>query len=107
MKKLVMVAASAAVCLAAATPVLATAVAEKNAPADKKVISGVTMWERHTFSGSSTAVSAFQKWFAGEEFVQPEIETMDLTALALPCGEIAYAGDIVYKDNNGEFHVYK
>lgn len=64
-------------------------------------------YEEHVFSGSSTAVAAFEDWFAGGEFVQPEIETRDLNVLTVNEDETAEAGDTVYKDDQGRFWVKK
>lgn len=62
-------------------------------------------YEEHRFSGSSTAVQAFQVWFDGGEFVQPTIETMDLRHMRVNDTQVAEPGDIIYKDENGDFWV--
>ncbi|KQB85370.1 hypothetical protein [Corynebacterium oculi] len=62
-------------------------------------------YEEHLFSGSSTSVAAFEKWFAGEDFVKPEFETLDLRSLKVNEYETAEAGDTVYKDDQGRFWV--
>lgn len=62
-------------------------------------------FEEHTFTGSSTSAAAFQEWFAGEEFVRPTIETRDLTELKVNEFQTAQAGDVIYKDDSGEFWI--
>lgn len=64
-----------------------------------------TAVEEHQFTGSSTSVAAFQAWFAGEDFVKPNIETRDLRTLDLPNGEEAQAGDVIVKGTDGEFFI--
>ncbi|MBC3185101.1 hypothetical protein H7347_00645 [Corynebacterium sp. zg-331] len=59
--------------------------------------------EAHRYSGSGPAAEAFQKWFAGEEFVAPEAETKDYRPLELPNGQVAWGGAVIVKDANGEF----
>ncbi len=61
--------------------------------------------EEHTFTGSSTSVAVFEEWFAGGDFVQPEIETLDIRHLKVNETQTAEAGDIVVKDANGNFWV--
>ncbi|KQB86898.1 hypothetical protein [Corynebacterium lowii] len=61
--------------------------------------------EAHRYSGSSTSSEAFQKWFAGEEFVAPDGETKDLRPLVLPNGQVAHGGDVIVKGENGEFFI--
>ncbi|MCH6195892.1 hypothetical protein MHT86_00010 [Corynebacterium mastitidis] len=62
-------------------------------------------YEEHLFTGSSTSVAAFQEWFAGGEFVQPEIETRDLRELEVNEFETAESGDTIYKDDQGRFWI--
>lgn len=61
--------------------------------------------EAHRYSGSGTAAESFQKWFAGEEFVAPDGETKDYRPLELPNGQIAWGGDVIVKDANGDFFI--
>lgn len=61
--------------------------------------------EEHRFSGSSTSARAFQIWFDGGEFVQPTIETMDLRHLRVNDTQVARAGDVIYKDADGNFWI--
>lgn len=61
--------------------------------------------EEHTFTGSSTSVAVFEAWFAGGEFIQPELETMDLRHLKVNETQTAEPGDVVFKDINGNFWV--
>ena len=62
-------------------------------------------YEEHQFSGSSTSAQAFQVWFDGGEFVQPTAETRDLRQLRVNDTQVAEAGDVIYKDENGDFWV--
>lgn len=78
-------------------PASAETVAATNDPAPR--------YEEHRFSGSFTSARAFQAWFDGGEFVQPEIETMDLRELKVNETQVAHAGDIIYKDENGHFWI--
>ncbi|KQB86340.1 hypothetical protein [Corynebacterium lowii] len=64
-----------------------------------------SFYEQHRFSGSSTSAEAFQKWFDGEEFVEPSVETRDLTELKVNEFETAEAGDVIYKDDQGRFWI--
>lgn len=61
--------------------------------------------ESHVFSGSSTAVDAFEAWFAGGEFVAPTLETRDLNVLRVNGHEKAVPGDVISKDAQGHFFV--
>lgn len=61
--------------------------------------------ETHTFTGSGTSAKAFQKWFAGEEYVEPTTETRDLATLPLPDGTEAQPGDVIGKTAEGTFFV--
>ncbi|WPF65294.1 MULTISPECIES: hypothetical protein [unclassified Corynebacterium] len=88
------VAAAAASVLALGSTAVASAVSEPHPG-----------YEEHLFSGSSTSVAAFENWFAGGEFVQPEYETRDLRSLKVNEHETAEAGDTVYKDDQGRFWV--
>lgn len=81
----------------AASPAIAQAIGCHKAPAQK--------YEEHRFSGSSTSVDAFQAWFDGEEFVEPVVETLDLRELQVNDTQVAHAGDIIYKDEDGKFWV--
>ena len=55
-------------------------------------------YEEHQFSGSSTSAQAFQ-------VVQPTAETRDLRQLRVNDTQVAEAGDVIYKDENGDFRV--
>ncbi len=61
--------------------------------------------ESHVFSGSSTAVDAFQAWFAGGQFVAPTIETRDLNIFPVNGHQKAVPGDVISKDAHGHFFV--
>ncbi|MDO5030845.1 MAG: hypothetical protein Q4E11_09760 [Corynebacterium sp.] len=82
---------------AVASPAIAQAASCNKAPDQQ--------YEEHRFSGSSTAARAFQEWFDGGEFVEPTIETMDLRHLQVNDTQVARPGDIIYKDENGDFWV--
>lgn len=62
-------------------------------------------YEEHRFSGSSTSVDAFQAWFEGGKFVEPAVETLDIRELQVNETQVAHAGDIIYKDEDGNFWV--
>ena len=62
-------------------------------------------YEEHEFTGSSTSADAFRAWFGGKKFVKPYIETMDLVELEVNDTQTAQAGDIIYKDEDGNFWI--
>ena len=62
-------------------------------------------YEEHRFSGSSSSVDAFQAWFDGGDFVEPTVETLDLRELKVNDTQVAHAGDIIDKDEDGNFWV--
>ncbi|MBK4156054.1 hypothetical protein GWO69_00770 [Corynebacterium macginleyi] len=64
-------------------------------------------FEEHRFTGSPTSAAAFHEWFAGGEFVRPTVETRDITELKVNDFETARAGDVVYKNDSGEFWIKK
>lgn len=81
----------------AVAPTVMQAIEGNKAPAQK--------YEEHRFSGSSTSADAFQAWFDGGEFVEPTVETLDLRELQVNDTQVAHAGDIIYKDEDGNFWV--
>ena len=81
------------------------AVAQESVPADDASTPEVV--ESHEFSGSGTAAAAFQEWFDGGEFSEPETQTFDLVQLDVPGGETAEAGDTIAKFADGSFGVIK
>ena len=48
---------------------------------------------------------AFKVWFNGGVYIEPIVETLDLVDLQVNETQVAYAGDIIYKDENGNFWV--
>ncbi|KQB85085.1 hypothetical protein [Corynebacterium oculi] len=78
-------------------------VVQQEAPAEAPEATETIEGEAHRYSGSGTAAEAFQKWFAGEDFVAPDGETKDYRPLELPNGQVARGGDVIVKDSNGEF----
>lgn len=96
--------ALAGVCAGTAL-VAQAAVAPHAALAASRSCDATNSVEEHTFSGSSTSVAVFEEWFAGGDFVQPEIETLDLRHLKVNDTQIAKAGDVIFKDANGNFWV--
>lgn len=81
----------------AASPAIAQAISCPFAPVHK--------YEEHRFSGSSTSADAFKVWFNGGVYIEPIVETLDLVDLQVNETQVAYAGDIIYKDENGSFWV--
>ena len=81
----------------AASPAIAQAISCPFAPVHK--------YEAHRFSGSSTSADAFKVWFNGGVYIEPIVETLDLVDLQVNETQVAYAGDIIYKDENGNFWV--
>ncbi|MDK7238171.1 hypothetical protein QP460_000445 [Corynebacterium amycolatum] len=81
----------------AASPAIAQAISCPFAPVHK--------YEAHRFSGSSTSADAFKVWFNGGVYIEPIVETLDLVDLQVNETQVAYAGDIIYKDENGSFWV--
>ena len=81
----------------AASPAIAQAISCPFAPVHK--------YEAHRFSGSSTSADAFKVWFNGGVYIEPIVETLDVVDLQVNETQIAYAGDIIYKDENGNFWV--
>ena len=81
----------------AASPAIARAISCPFAPVHK--------YEAHRFSGSSTSADAFKVWFNGGVYIEPIVETLDLVDLQVNETQVAYAGDIIYKDENGNFWV--
>lgn len=65
------------------------------------------LFEEHRFTGSSTSAAAFEQWFKGEPFVAPKHETRDLRELRVNAFEVAHAGDVIYKDDQGRFWIKK
>lgn len=61
--------------------------------------------EEHLFNGSSTSAQAFEDWFAGGEFVEPEVPTLDLRRLKVNEFQTAEPGEVIYKDDQGRFWV--
>lgn len=96
--------ALAGVCAGTAL-VAQAAVAPQAAHASSCACNAAASVEEHTFSGSSTSVAVFEAWFAGGDFVQPELETMDLRHLHVNETQTAEPGDVVFKDANGNFWV--
>lgn len=66
---------------------------------------GPSGFEEHLFNGSSTSAQAFENWFAGGEFVEPEVQTMDLRHLKVNEFQTAEPGEVIYKDDQGRFWV--
>ena len=90
------------------------AVAQESVPADDALADGAKIdastpevVESHEFSGSGTAAAAFQEWFDGGEFSEPETQTFDLVQLDVPGGETAEGGDTIAKFADGSFGVIK
>lgn len=90
------------------------AVTQEAVPADDALADGAEIdastpevVESHEFSGSGTAAAAFQEWFDGGEFTEPEAQTFDLVQLDVPGGETAEAGDTIAKFADGSFGVIK
>lgn len=81
----------------AASPAIAQAISCPFAPVHK--------YEAHRFSGSSTSADAFKVWFNGGVYIEPIVETLDVVDLQVNETQVAYAGDIIYKDENGNFWV--
>lgn len=98
-RSIVAVAIGAATVLGAvaASPAIAQAIGCPFAPAHK--------YEEHRFSGSSTSADAFKIWFNGGVYIEPIVETLDLVELQVNDTQVAHAGDIIYKDENGNFWV--
>lgn len=61
------------------------------------------------FGGSSTQLAAIRKWMDGGDYVPPAVCTCDFRSFNFftPEGEaVAYPGDWVVKDADGEFYSY-
>lgn len=82
-----------------------TIVKPGNAVAKTDSGSFVKIVEYYRFAGSSTEVSAFEKWFVGAAFFIPTVRTRDIRTLTLPGGEVASAGDWVGRDSSHKFFV--
>ncbi|MBC6806648.1 hypothetical protein CRD17_05420 [Corynebacterium sp. LK30] len=93
----VIIGAAAVLGSVVASPTIAQAISCPFAPVHK--------YEQHRFSGSSTSADAFQVWFDGGVYVEPIVETLDLVELQVNDTQVAQAGDIIYKDEDGNFWV--
>lgn len=62
-------------------------------------------FEEHRFSGSTTSAEALLAWINGGEYVQPTAETRDLTEFQVNPWETARAGDVIFKDDQGNFWI--
>ena len=95
----------AAVTIGAATVFVAVAASPAIAQAISCPFAPVHKYEEHRFSGSSTSADAFKVWFNGGVYIEPIVETLDLVDLQVNETQVAYAGDIIYTDENGNFWV--
>lgn len=68
-----------------------------------------TVVEAVRFRGSSTQAGRIDRWIAGEEYVEPGIETRDMTTIDVvtASGSVctAWPGDYIIKDQFGNFEV--